>query len=372
VAVVVTVKSKQKDLVTIHIEVRDTGIGLSKDDQERIFCAFSQTDPDNNRRYSGTGLGLVISKRLVQLMDSEINVTSSMGSGANFSFDFNSETITSLGRDFSYNRLSHLTAIVYETYPLANQALLQMLKFWQVSVISVTSYDELRQELQQNPSKAQLMLLGGNYLDPTSSFIEQFLTPIRKIFTGKIVVLTEAISQKNIKQLLHHGVDLCMKKPLRHKKCYHDLCNLLLSNNYVATTVEPPINIRGTKVLIIDDDSLNRQILTTYLTELRCNVTAASCGKNGIDKSIEDQFDLIMLDMNMPDIDGITTAQTIRQKSKLNKNTPIILISSDFLDSATYKDNQKIINAQLLKPLSKNQLESLLLKWCYSKVTTHT
>ncbi len=348
----------------LTIKITDTGIGIKKDDLKRIFKAFHQVNNKAQKKYRGTGLGLLISKRLVQLMGGEIGVESKLHQGSTFWFSVDSDLIASGEHHFAYKRFSDMNAALYEPNALTTESFQEMFKLWNLGLTAVTDMSELLSLLQTaNPNQFQLLLLDAGRADTITQFIHQILVPTTRVYHGPIVVLLNTVDQSMFNQFITKGASRCIVKPIGQKKFYHEISALLFNEHFTDPIKLEPIFQEQTHLLVIDDDQTSRRLLSRTLKNMNYKVNTTKDGNRALKLVQKVPYDLIFVDMNMPGMNGIETAMHIRQQDNLNQETPIIMMSADELTEFKTDIQTAGINDRVMKPISMNRLSQLLEKW---------
>ncbi len=353
--------------ITIKVEVTDTGIGLSAEEQKKLFHAFTQADSHINRKYGGTGLGLMICKRLIQLAGGKIGVDSKPNEGSTFWFTFVSDKISSTGHDFSYKRLAEFRVLLYEEHAIARESSENMLKLWNIDTVSVDNAEQFQQTLNSKDLNQayHLILVGTNQTHDQTFLSKHILAPAKTHFTGPIIVMTNTTDQSIHNQYVLEGATLCLAKPVSQKKLYHELCVLLLSNHsnplYEAFNI-PTLDRPRLQILVIDDDASSRHLFAKLLEPFNTQVTLANEGFEGEALAKQIHFDIIFVDMNMPGRNGLQTAKYIRQTT-VNPNTPIIITTAEDLSGRGEEIREAKINDVLSKPIRSEQLKEQVANW---------
>jgi two-component system sensor histidine kinase BarA len=352
----VELRNQSDDAVELQFMVQDTGIGISERQQSELFQAFSQGDASISRRYGGTGLGLVITQRLVKQMGGEITLTSRLHQGSSFWF-----TITVSSSDLPVEHLS--------TEQLSGRRLLLIEP--NLNVANATKYQlkevGLTIEHQtQMPSKAQLNDLVIYNLAPNSPIERdtqrQQLIEIAE-HSQELVVGVPSTELAFAEQLNDIDNLTPITKPFAKKRL---LEALLRHAPRVATVaaIEPTIiaSKLPLKVLAVDDNGANLKLITALLNELVDSVISCTNGHESVHAAQQHAFDIVFMDIQMPGMDGVAACEAIKATS-LNSSTPVIAVTAHAMSG----ERDRLINAgmddYLTKPIDEQRLQQLLTHW---------
>lgn len=400
IAIRVMVKEENKYYVTLGISVTDTGIGLNEQQKKFIFNAFSQAAPDTAKKFGGTGLGLAISKILVERMQGTIDVESSLNQGSTFWFTFKAKKIYNPIMHSADYFISGKKAVLFEKYEVTKLAIMHMLKFWGVSTVPLENLEEHgMQAIQETRPDVIIISL---YEDETN--LKKIIDIIRhaKNSRVKVVILANSVYQTIHQNILDLNVDLYVTKPILRKKFYNSLCELFIEQiilkndqpknitsqinndekvNYTTngnnknlnsifenTNIENSTNNSNYKfnninVLAVDDHEINLKLLKTMLERVGINVTIAYSGETALKIVKTTKFDIILMDINMPGMDGIATSKLLKQANTINKDTPIIALSAYISKNIIKEAEGTGICYYLMKPTSEKQLIETIIKF---------
>lgn len=348
----------------VFVQVTDTGIGIRSEDKKRLFQAFYQVNNKTQKKYLGTGLGLVISKKLTQLMGGDIGVESHPGKGSTFWFDFESDSISSGGAHFAYKRFSNINALLYEPNPLTRESFHEMFMLWNLGLTIAETPQQLLTLLKNgSPGQYHLLLLSMDNPEHITPFIQDLLTPSSQAYRGPIMVMPNFVDQSIFNQLIAKGASGYITKPIGQKKFYHEISALLFHEQHTASIKLEPIFKQQQSILVIDDDVSSQKLLSRTLRNMNYKVQTTKDGNRGVKLAERVPYDLILVDMNMPGINGIETARKIREQINLNQSTPIIIMSADNLSEYRTEIDAAGINDKVMKPLTMNKLHALLDQW---------
>jgi len=379
------------DIAVIKITVSDTGIGLSKDQQQHLFSAFRQADTTTARRFGGTGLGLVISKHLVEQMRGQIGVDSSPNEGSTFWFTFRAEIDASneesdvLVEDNQYhvvlfdenatvrnalkNTLQKQKYKVTECKKLSEtQAMLsaeQAEELPSTVIIGISprsqNHNETTSVIQNNPSNTPIILL-GNHVDQIA--IGELLnsTPpplIPKPFAQKktLKIIKEVLEAEDWRQVGITPSNMLPTIEANQPSIPAPLLNTS-KNNDTSTTLN---------ILAVDDNPANLKLLGVLLTDLGVNVTSCENGLKAVSLAKEQEYDLILMDIQMPGMDGVEATQKIRELKTGAHKAPIIAVTAHALSN----EKQALLNSGMddyvTKPINENQLRHIIRHWAEKK-----
>jgi two-component system, NarL family, sensor histidine kinase BarA len=320
--ILVAVKAIASQQVTLMVEIHDTGIGISKSQQAQLFQAFRQADASISRRHGGTGLGLVITERLVKEMGGNINFHSQVDHGSTFRFHLTlnlNETFSYRHPDMSY--LEGKTLAYIESNTRAAKAALDILS---ITPLQVT----------HSPTLAQLPVLHYDFLlvgvpipfHNNMTVHQDTLIAALKI-AERVILALPSQSQIEAEQLKQIGAKACLIKPLSSNR----LIPLLLSEEPLCDlpVVEQPRKLPKLpfKVMAVDDNPANLKLIGTLLEEQVEETVLCDNGAKAIAYARENTVDIILMDIQMPEIDGIRASEIIHQMSH-HRDTPIIAVTA--------------------------------------------
>lgn len=349
----IMIEEELEEKVALKVTVTDSGIGLTEKQVSRLFNAFSQADASTSRRFGGTGLGLVISQHLVKHMHGEIGVESESGSGSQFwftgTFD-KCDVYEELWEDAPWFNKS---AYVFSLWEISNQVLLNQLSSLGYQVKHFSSLQTLL--LAQNNQNADVIFL--HIQDEMSNALIQDLRE-----NSQIIALLNNNDERNwplLKQLtIQHSLvfPISMRSLTQVSQDLFETPDRYL-NTHHNRTIESSVH-----VLAVDDNTPNLELLSTWLLDLDVKVSRASGGLKAVQLASEQAFDIIFMDIQMPDLDGIQATSEIRQ-ADLNHATPIVALTAHSLASERKMLLNNGFNDYLSKPLSEDLLIHTLSKW---------
>jgi len=364
-----------EDDVTLHFGVRDTGIGISVEQKSKLFNAFTQADSSMTRKYGGTGLGLVISQRLVGLMGGEIIIDSSVNSGSYFHFTVTLPKVHDLRNFQLVDGFGRLRVLVVDDNQTNLEILQHWLSSWGVAPIMATSASQALQLLEEyQKAGAPFNLLLTDWMMPEMDG-GQLIDAIRKNKTFNdlsIVVLSSAgmSSEQNKLSTAY------LLKPVRQSEL-HNLLVAAVAGVELKARQKPNdspreviVNghglpkLRG-KILLAEDNPVNQEVATAMLQRIGLQFKVATNGQEALDLMMEDNFDLILMDCQMPVMDGFEATAKIRQK-ELEHGTakqPIIALTANAIVGDREMCIAKGMDDYLSKPFGIEQLHELLSRW---------
>jgi signal transduction histidine kinase/DNA-binding response OmpR family regulator len=363
--------SRQAERACLRIAVRDTGIGLSKDQAGRLFEVFSQADGATARRYGGTGLGLAICKRLVELMDDTISVESEPGVGSTFSFTAWLGLPTVQRERIDLHRTRGMRTLVLDGQPTERQALSQMLQSWRFQVATASFADDALYKLRRAASQAPYELL---LLDWKSAGIE-LLQQARRIVGERtsalaVVVLATPHARESVQQALEGQAGCCvLPKPVTPSRLFEAVVRLQHGETPTAPTPGPRLDlaqamrpIHGARVLLAEDDLVNQQVATAFLEMAGLSVTVARNGLEAVDAIKREHFDAVLMDMQMPEMDGLHATRAVRLLPD-GAHLPIIAMTAAAMDEDKQACLAAGMDAHVSKPIDPKELVRTLLAW---------
>lgn len=357
----VMTEHQDDDCITLRISVTDTGIGMDEDTQRKIFNAFMQADTTTARKHGGTGLGLVICKKIVEQMGGTVGLESHLHEGSTFWFTFKMpvcEQNTPL-----YPQLSPLfnhKAILFDYHPLQAKALYHILGRTNMSLKLVHSLGRLITELQLNP--VNLIIIGASNLHNHSELLTVLNEIKQKYPNIHLVVLLNSNDLAQRQRVTEQGADLCLSKPLESKRFIQQLTQLAMNEQVEEKPGQHSIRSLSQyelRVLAVDDNPANLKLVSLLLETIGCEVVAVNSGYEALDIAQRESIDIVLMDIHMPGMDGIETTCKILETQP---NLPIVALTAHAsIDEFTLIQQQGFAGF-LTKPVSEQSLHKTLQK----------
>ena len=368
-------KEQQEDKVRYLFKIKDTGIGMTQEQQTRLFRAFSQLDGSTTRKYGGTGLGLAISKQLVGMMNGSIHVETVEKQGSTFTFDveFGVSEKPTKKRRVVPDSLNGLKTLVVDDSDVSREILLNILKSFGFVVDCVSSGAEAVEAITKNGQANPYSLVILDWHMPVMNGIEtaRVILADRTISPSpKIVMVTAYDSVDLALEAEIVGVDGFLVKPI---------CNSLFFDAIISafgfevekkkTSLIPRSRhrllkpIRGAKVLLVEDNEINQQVATELLEKICIIVSTAHNGQEAVEKAVDNHYDLILMDIQMPVMDGYEATKHIRQHYKKNGiSTPIVAMTAHAMAGDREKSLAAGMQDHITKPIDPDELYQALIK----------
>jgi two-component system sensor histidine kinase/response regulator len=376
--IVISTELIQKDdaQVSLKFAVQDTGIGMTAEQAARLFQPFVQADSSTTRKYGGTGLGLTISKRLAEMMGGEIWVESEPGRGSTFSFTAN----FGLGKEKAkkqYKPVSELRGmrvLVVDDNATSRDILQEMLKSFTFDVTVAASGPEGITELENALGEKPFELVVMDWKMPGMDGIEASRQIKDHEGLKKIpaIILVTAYGREEIMQQAEEvGLEGFLLKPVSPSMLFDTIMQVFgeagPETSRIAAKREQKTevleHIRGANVLLVEDNEINQQVAKEILEGAGLNVTVANNGQEAVSAVKKDNYDAVLMDVQMPVMDGYTATGKIRNLKSEIRNVPIIAMTAHAMAGDEDKSLQAGMNGHVAKPIDPDQLFSTLQKW---------
>jgi signal transduction histidine kinase/DNA-binding response OmpR family regulator len=358
-------------LEALRFEIEDSGIGIAPADQARIFDSFSQVDGSTTRRYGGTGLGLTICRQLVGLMNGEIGVQSAPERGSTFWFTARLTRVPAAGRPIDTAVLAGRRALVLDDNPGARRILRRHLESWGMVVAeaaeTLTALG-LLQSLAAAGTPCDLVLLDHRMADADGLQAARLIRASPALRGVGVVLLSELTPGLPEEQWRAAGVGACITKPVRVAPLRSCLRRMLGHAADSAETLPalphpqtapPPLDLR---VLLVEDNPVNQEVGRSMLVELGCEVEVAADGSQGVSACLARPFDVVLMDCQMPVMDGYEATREIRGRQRLAGSQRSVIIA--LTANAFASDREQCLAAgmddYLSKPFLLQQLRLVL------------
>ena len=370
------------DRIRLQFSVEDTGIGLTQEQIGRLFQSFTQADDSITRRFGGTGLGLTICKDLVELMGGDISVVSQIGKGSIFSFtaEFSLHDTEEPCVPDIMQELEGVRVLVVDDHSTARQILKDNLVSFSARVDEATSGAEAVDMVENMSSDDPYQLVLMDWKMPGMDGIEasnriKRITHVEKMPS---ILMVTAYGREEVKDKASTaGIDGFLIKPVMRSLLLNTVKDMCIGSRFAAKKslkAPEPVGrgrLAGMRVLLAEDNDINQQIVIELLEHESCSVVVTNNGQEALDivSSSSDplQFDLILMDLQMPQMDGYTATAAIRAQGGWLATIPIIAMTAHVLDSEKEHCLSKGMNDHISKPVNPELLYSTLEKWFDSK-----
>ena len=359
---IASVKQTERE-TTLRISVTDTGIGISENQRDKIFTGFVQAESSTSRRFGGTGLGLAITKRLIELMDSTLNLTSTVGVGSCFWFELTLPILSDVSMDNSID-LSGKRLLVVDDSPIMLRVLQKTLTRHNATIVEANNglkaLEQVERSLENNQAfDAILMDWRMPELDGLHA-AEKILSLTAQHRTPAIIMLTaygkEAISES--RAFSTQPFVNFLTKPVTSNLLLETVRDAIEGKKALSPDRRPVSQqLSGLKVLVVEDNLLNRQVIDELLSLQGASVTLADGGIAGVSQVVESgqRFDIVIMDMQMPDIDGLEATRRIRADGRFAE-LPILAMTANASSADRELCIQAGMNEHVGKPIDMDTL----------------
>ena len=376
VVVGLRVLENAEENVVLEFFVRDTGIGLSPEQRERLFTPFTQADAGTTRRYGGTGLGLSISKRLVHMMGGEIRVESEPNNGSTFYFTarFKCQPEKSPWHPGMDLDLRGKRVLAVDDNPTARTIMETLLSSFSFDVNTVASGEEALREIQEGGGPQnkpyELVLLDWKMPGMTGLQCAQAIRSLPLDTMPKIILVTAYSREEVIQKAEEKGLDGFLFKPLNPSILFDTIMEAFGRRIHkkprktgIGSALEKGLGrIRGARILLVEDNAINQQVARELLEKGGLSVSMASNGREAVSAVNAGNFDLVLTDIHMPIMDGFQATARIRENPEL-KDLPIVAMTAQALSGDREKSLEAGMNDHITKPIDPDKLFATLVKW---------
>jgi two-component system sensor histidine kinase/response regulator len=369
VAVRVEREFQDEKSVGLHVSVRDTGIGIPREKLGLLFQAFSQVDASTTRKYGGTGLGLAISLQLVKLMGGRVWVDSQPGQGSTFHFTVRlgrstSAGAASLAADLA--RLRGLSVLVVDDNATNRRILRDMLRHWGAAPVLVESGREALAALHAAASSGepfQLVLLDNMMPEMDGFMLAEEIAREPGLVGSTLMMLSSADRRENISRCRELGVRAYLNKPIRRAELQAAILAVLGGSPgqelHAANGARRPIAAgpRPLHVLLTEDNAVNQKLAVRLLEKRGHSVVLAGNGREAIETLARESFDVVLMDVQMPEMDGFEATRRIRESERATgRHVPIIAMTAHAMKGDRERCLAEGMDGYISKPLRPSEL----------------
>ena len=371
--VVVSVTSARDAVngVRVVIDVRDTGIGIAPEHHGKIFEHFAQADGSTTRRFGGTGLGLAICRRLLDLMGGMISVESQLGQGATFRIQLTLPLASHTSTPSALDGLSGVRVLVVDDNETNRDILRHQLGGWGMQVECAVSGAEALDRLSRAASEGrsfQLAVLDMHMPQMDGLQLAQRIQAHPEHAATRLMMLSSTYGVADAQTRSRVGIRRCVTKPIRRADLLRVVRSVLEDGPQEPASPAPasvPVIVRlAGKVLLVEDNPINQSVGKAMLEKIGLAVDVAADGREGVDRMVAGRYDLVLMDCQMPVMDGYEATALIRASEDPDTaRTPIIALTANAIEGYEQKCRAAGMDAFLGKPYTLAQLHSLLMRW---------
>jgi CheY-like chemotaxis protein len=369
VVVHVQAESRHGNKVQLHFSVSDTGIGIPREKQKIIFEAFSQADSSTTRRYGGTGLGLAISAQLVELMGGTISVESQSGLGSTFHFTvwFDLDESGAEEPTGTWRNMTDLPVLIVDDNATNRRILEEVFTNWRMRPLTanggVAALRELEGALRAGDPFA-IVLLDGHMPNMDGFALAQRITDDQRYAGTKLVMLTSASDPEDIARCRKLGISAYLTKPVKQSELFDVIVSVI--SQPIAEKPKSPKRPRarrerGLHLLLAEDNQVNQLVATRILEKLGHRVTVVSNGREAVSAVQSAKFDLVAMDVQMPEMDGLEATAAIRRWERTTgAHIPIIAMTAHAMKGDRERCLEAGMDGYTSKPIRIKELEQTI------------
>ncbi|QDV69943.1 Signal transduction histidine-protein kinase BarA [Rosistilla carotiformis] len=355
--------------IRLQFAVRDTGIGIPREKMQSVFEEFAQADVSTTRQFGGTGLGLAISARLVELMHGAIWLDSQLGVGTTFFFTTEFSLVDESASQPSENldSLRGLATIVVDDNNTNRQIFGEMLDAWQLNPTLVGSAPAALAELQRaaaTEAPYRLVLLDCMMPHMDGFALAECIRQSPMLKSLPIIMISSAARGDDSQRCREMGIQRYLTKPVLQSDLFDSILEAMgirSPSEHQITPIEADRMTRPLNILLAEDGLVNQRVAIGFLSRAGHNVTLARNGIEAVSEVARQTFDLVLMDLQMPEMDGVEATLEIRARDRhLGHHTPIIAMTAAAMDG----DRERCLNAgmddYISKPINPTQLQAVI------------
>jgi len=355
----------------INFNVRDTGVGIPKDKIDRLFKPFSQVDSSTTRTFGGTGLGLVISKKIVELMGGDIGVDSVEGKGSNFFFSIYAESVTSDKKVYQFEsspQLHNKKIMIIDVNKANGTMLCDLVRRWRMDAVLISDLIDLKPKIELNPETELFIINASGFNNKIITLLDKIKTAVVKKNIG-FIIIKGAGKDLGIPESSSNPFCKMLSKPVRRKQLHQTLVSYI----QIGLTVDKPekiehekiksINPAKLKILLVEDNNVNQMVANRMLQRLGYVSDIASNGKEAVEAVESITYDIVFMDISMPEMDGLTACSIIRANKNITKQPVIVAMTANAMHGDKENYLKVGMDDYVSKPVNLDELKKVIEKW---------
>jgi two-component system, sensor histidine kinase and response regulator len=382
IAITVSLVDEIENDVTLKFSVRDTGIGIPADKIHTLFESFSQVDSSTTRRFGGTGLGLAIAQQLTELMGGEMDVQSEDGSGSTFYFTVKLKQKPGvkdkylLIDDTLLNTVKQVRILGVDDNATNRRVLELMFSSWgcnyKIASDAKSALTILRKAVQDN-DPFHIVITDMQMPELNGEEFGKLIKQDKSVEDTSLVMMTSLGTRGDVKRLEKIGFSAYLTKPLKQSQLFDCLITLLghqqkshlESNKMITRHTISEKRKTGSRILLAEDNAVNQKVALRLLSKMGYRADAVADGKEAVKTLSEIPYDLILMDIQMPEMDGFEATRMIRSKNSIVKNhdIPIVAMTANAMKGDREKCLSVGMDDYVSKPINPDELAATIAKW---------
>lgn len=346
---------KNENKLLLDFSVKDTGIGIALENQSKLFKAFNQEDSSTTKKFGGTGLGLVIAKQLVELMDGEVYFNSIKDKGSTFGFKIELEYIKDT-KFIKENLKTYINSnfLIIDDSKIDREYLKKILSSWEIDSLSASNGLEAYEII----SNQKIDYIIVDWQMPELNGLE-LLKKLQdnNINIPNILMVTAHNKQELLNEAQNSNIyiEKVIEKPFTPSTLYNTIFDKKIENKRAESEKMKLTSLK--KALVVEDNEINQIVSSKMLESIGFDIDIANDGLEAVDMVNKSHYDIVFMDLQMPNMDGFEATKRIRE---FNKKTPIVALSAAVMDKDKELTSLAGMNNHLAKPLIRSELESIL------------
>ncbi len=370
--------------VIVRFTVQDTGIGISEEARGSLFQAFSQADGSTTRKYGGTGLGLAISKRLVEMMGGEIGADSTPGVGSIFWFTarFEKQPNASVADVTCAQDLRAARVLVVDDNATNRRIVRLQLKSWDIVSDEASSADEALLVMRREHDAGHpfnLVVLDMQMPAVNGLQLARAIKADPALAATRLIMMTSLGKAEHDAEISEAGILLCLTKPVKQSKLYDALATTLSNSNSDApdtatanassapTSVTPSVSRGNARILVAEDNPVNQKVILRQLAKMGYAADAVANGLEVLQSLTRIPYDLVLMDCQMPEMDGYAATAELRRRPNSSARVPIIALTAHAMEGDREKCFAAGMDDYISKPVKVDELQTKLAHWLSQK-----
>jgi signal transduction histidine kinase/CheY-like chemotaxis protein len=360
----------ENDCAEIVLSVKDTGVGIPPDRQQAVFESFTQADGSTTRKFGGTGLGLTISRQLIELMDGTLTVESAVGVGSTFSARIKLP-VSQHQKSVRPRELRGLHVLVVDDNETNRKILREQLRSWGADATCVASGQQGIEELSARHGAGdafQLVIMDMQMPDLDGEQTTRVIRADERFKHVPIVLLSSIGARFSEDELVRKGFAAGLTKPVRQSALYNALLGVIAGSRTVQPSASPmgELEFTGIRVLLVEDNPINQKVATQLLRRLGCTVDVADHGRQALERMNGHHYDLVLMDVQMPIMDGFEATAKIREIEGTGRHTIIVAMTANAMSGDRDRCLEAGMDDYLPKPVKPAEITSMLKRWLFT------